>query len=136
MLGNDISPQSGTLVVPDTKNIVAALDPRDRSFLEHKASSYVKSLKNIEELIDLGVLVTGIPIKLQTMAEKRKIIRNFDQCVETYNRWVENNPGIADKVSDSDCHAQDLTERLIYRNPLSETSDKSSSNDLPAISMS
>jgi hypothetical protein len=41
-----------------------------------------------------GTLVSGVPIKLQTLAEKKKIIKNFDECVEVYNNWVdENNMG-------------------------------------------
>jgi hypothetical protein len=39
-----------------------------------------------------------VPIKKQTLAEKRFMIKNFDQCVEVYNNWVNNNPTIAQPV--------------------------------------
>jgi hypothetical protein len=25
------------------------------------------------------------------MAEKKKVIKNFDECIEVYNKWVEQN---------------------------------------------
>jgi hypothetical protein len=34
------------------------------------------------------VLVSGIPIKLHTLTEKAKLIRNIDQCLEYYNNWI------------------------------------------------
>jgi hypothetical protein len=37
------------------------------------------------------ILVTGVPIKLQTMMEKKLLVSNFGQCVEVYNQWVSAN---------------------------------------------
>jgi hypothetical protein len=49
------------------------------------------SYANNKGLIENKILVTGIPIKLQTMLEKSLVVRNFDRCVQVYNDWVENN---------------------------------------------
>ena len=44
-----------------------------------------------DDLQKQRVLVTGIPLKLQSLQEKKQLIRNFDQCVEWYNQWVDKN---------------------------------------------
>jgi len=67
----------------------------DQNYLAQHGEKYVTAFKGIEELVNIGALVTGIPIKLQTMAEKRNVIKNFDECIDIYNKWVdENNMGI------------------------------------------
>jgi len=73
----------------------------DQNYLAHHGPKYVTAYKGITELVERGALVTGIPIKLQTMAEKRKIIKNFDQCVEVYNNWVDTR-GMGVKYTDDD----------------------------------
>ena len=73
------------------KEISRSLSVQDQKFMREHAVKYVKSYKNIAELVDNKVLVTGVPIKLQTMLEKRLVIKNFDQCVEHYNAWVDKN---------------------------------------------
>jgi hypothetical protein len=60
----------------------------DFGYLSKHASKFFKTRKVINELIDHKILVTPVPIKLQTMIEKKLIIKNFDQCVEWYNEWV------------------------------------------------
>ena len=42
----------------------------------------------LAELVDKKVLVTSVPIKLQTMLEKKLLIRNYDECVSVYNEWA------------------------------------------------
>jgi hypothetical protein len=32
--------------------------------------------------------VSGIPIKLHSLAEKASIIKNVDECLLTYNHWI------------------------------------------------
>jgi hypothetical protein len=66
----------------------------DQNYLAMHGKKYVSAYKGIEQLVMQGTLVSGVPIKLQTLAEKKKIIKNFDECVEVYNNWVdENNMG-------------------------------------------
>jgi hypothetical protein len=77
------------------------LSLENQKYLIDHGKNYTTVYNGIEELIGQGVLPTGIPIKLQTLAEKRKIIKNFDQCVEAYNQWVEKNE-FGEKYTDSD----------------------------------
>jgi hypothetical protein len=49
----------------------------------------------IKGMMQLGILPSAVPIKKQTLKEKLSIVRNLAQCVDTFNSWVEKNPGIA-----------------------------------------
>jgi hypothetical protein len=62
-----------------------------QEFLKLNAVKYMKSLQVVDELIDKKILVQGIPIKLQTLVEKRMIIKNFNECAITYNEWANQN---------------------------------------------
>ena len=73
----------------------------DQNFLKQHSQKYKDAYMGIQDLVSLGALVTNVPIKLQTMAEKRLIIKNFDECIEWYNQWVEEN-GIGQKYTDSE----------------------------------
>jgi len=85
-----------------TKNeIFNSLSAGDRQFVRQNSSKYITSYKAIDELVQDKILVTGVPIKLQTMMEKRQLIRNFDQCTEAYNHWVKAT-GIGDPYTDTD----------------------------------
>jgi len=59
------------------------------NFLSNNLSVYQDTAEQIENLTKLGFLVTGVPVKLQTLHEKKQVVRNFDQTVEWYNAWVE-----------------------------------------------
>ena len=74
-----------------TQEITRSLSTADQQFLAQRWPEYQQVDQAIKELVDHKVLVTPVPIKLQTMAEKKLLIKNFDQCVTTYNEWVEKN---------------------------------------------
>jgi hypothetical protein len=81
--------------------IFNSLSTGDKQFLQQHTEKYVNSYKAIDELVQHKILVTGVPIKLQTMMEKRRLIRNFDQCAEAYNQWVRQS-GVGDPYTDAD----------------------------------
>ena len=95
--------------VTSKNNILNSLSTGDQQFLQQHTNQYISSYKAIDELIQHKILTTGIPIKLQTMMEKRRLIRNFDQCVDVYNNWVEKN-GIGSPYTDSALKSQLLNE--------------------------
>ena len=45
-------------------------------------------------MVESGVMINPPPIKKQTLAEKKHIIKNYNHLLEIYNRWIEHNPGI------------------------------------------
>jgi hypothetical protein len=60
----------------------------ENDFIAQHIETYSQSRIELQDLQDQGVLVSGIPIKLHTLTEKAKIIRNIDQCLEYYNNWI------------------------------------------------
>jgi hypothetical protein len=64
---------------------------QEHSFLEKNLNTYVSSNNQILKLVDDGFLVTGVPIKLQSLKEKKLVIKNFNQCIDWYNEWVKQN---------------------------------------------
>jgi hypothetical protein len=52
----------------------------------------------INQMIDPGIIISGPPIKKQTLHEKRKTIKNFDALIEIYNQWAKNNCDIASAI--------------------------------------
>lgn len=60
-------------------------------FVSINLPAYKSTTTQINDLVSNGFLVTPIPIKLQTLKEKKQIIKNFTQCVEWYNTWVSDN---------------------------------------------
>jgi hypothetical protein len=72
----------------DQSAIGSGLSTVDQTFLNDHIDLYRKTSSTIAELVEQKVLVTGVPIKLQTMMEKKLLIKNFNQCVDVYNQWV------------------------------------------------
>lgn len=77
-----------SLSVNDVGNSLSILD--QKFLLEHK-DKYNQAQVGLQELVNNKILVTGVPIKLQTMMEKKLLVSNFGQCVEVYNQWVSAN---------------------------------------------
>jgi hypothetical protein len=66
--------------------ITQSLTVADQKFLLDNAADYKRTSNAIQELVDHKVLTTPVPIKLQTMLEKKLLVKNFDECVEAYNK--------------------------------------------------
>jgi hypothetical protein len=66
-------------------DIIQSLTVQDQKFLIEHGPAYVSATNTIQELIRKKVLTTPIPIKLQTMLEKKLLVKNFDECVDAYN---------------------------------------------------
>ena len=80
------------------RNVAFNLDPIRQQFLSENADNYLKAIGSIERMSTLDIVKTP-PIKKQTLAEKKLIVKNFDQCVEVYNDWIQYNSGIASMVT-------------------------------------
>jgi len=73
------------------RNLVKQLPVSEQKFIAKHGDQYYKSSKSIEKLVDEKILVSGIPIKLQTLVEKRMIVENFNECAILYNEWATDN---------------------------------------------
>jgi hypothetical protein len=95
-------------------DISLSLSSADRDFLLTHGPKYQLVQQAIDELVERKTLTTPIPIKLNTLLEKRLLIKNFDQCVAVYNQWMTDQHskicGLGDVYSDQDIDQQTETE--------------------------
>lgn len=81
-------------------NIVNFLPAEQTSFVQKNHDKYTAVADSMEKMRELGILISSVPIKKQTLAEKMFMIKNLDQCIEYYNGWLNENPEVgADFVS-------------------------------------
>ena len=71
--------------------IANSLSRADQEFLLAHGKNYCIVNDALTELVNKKVLVTSLPIKLQTMLEKKLLIRNYNECVSLYNEWAIKN---------------------------------------------
>ena len=77
--------------LPILKKFYNNLPVTEQKFLNDNGVKYVKTYKRIDELVENRTIITGVPIKLQTMAEKNLLIKNFNECLIWYNEWADKN---------------------------------------------
>lgn len=90
IIGEKLSDKKPTELLP-VESIKTSLSLVDQDFLVQNGHAYNTVTTGIVKMVSNGTLVTGVPIKLQTLSEKRKIVRNFDECMIVYNQWVKEN---------------------------------------------
>lgn len=71
---------------------LCTLDPTSQQFLLNHKTSYHNASSAIAKMTELGILIGGLPIKKQTLAGKKAMVKNWQQCVDVYNRWIDQNP--------------------------------------------
>lgn len=84
----EINPKYQLQVSTTATDVVRYLSTADQRFIQQNVSDYQTVDQALAGLVEDKVLVTPVPIKLQTMAEKKLLIKNFNQCVSVYNQWV------------------------------------------------
>lgn len=67
-------------------------------FLNHYTKQYQSTKNAIAEMVKQKIIITAPPIKKQTLAEKKYIVKNFEQCLSIYNQWIAMNPSIGNPV--------------------------------------
>jgi hypothetical protein len=84
-------------------------------FLEHNKTEYNNLQQAMCRMVELDILVSPPPIKKQTLQDKIRMIKNYQQCLETYNRWAETHSDIADTTSDEQINSQIQKEDRFWR---------------------
>lgn len=69
--------------------IALQLKQNHLEYIKTHTNPYLKTAQGIDQLVVNKVLVTPVPIKLQTMLEKKLLFKNFDDLVKVYNQWVD-----------------------------------------------
>jgi hypothetical protein len=98
------------------RNVAVNLSAEHHQFLSAHSTNYLKAVKSIERMEQLDIAMGLPPIKKQTLAEKKYMIKNFDQCAEVYNTWIEKNPGIAAPVTSESLSALSANEKTFWHN--------------------
>lgn len=102
------------------EGIIPLLSQERQQQLDQYKPGYAMAEKTISQMVNLGIIINGPPIKKQTLGEKRKIIKNFDQLVETYNTWTEENSDMYDSI-DSETLSTTVKEELNFWHDFSST---------------
>jgi hypothetical protein len=91
-------------------DIATSLSSADQQYLLVHGTNYKKVVNDIENLVTQKVLPASIPIKLNTLLEKKLLIKNWNECVQVYNQWMTNPLseicGLADLCSDLEVDQQ------------------------------
>jgi hypothetical protein len=98
----------------DQKGMVSLLPKSQQQMLSPFIYGYNQAQHTINQMIDLGIIINGPPIKKQTLYDKQKTIRNFDQLIEIYNNWALAHPDTASPVFDQDLSEKTQTESKFW----------------------
>lgn len=79
-------------------NLLSLLGTDRKNFLAQHISNYQQAKISIDRMQDLGIIINGPPIKKQTLAEKKHVIKNYNSLIDTYNQWIEKNPRVGSPV--------------------------------------
>jgi hypothetical protein len=85
------------------------------TFLAQHQDRYQQAAESITRMVELGIMPNSVPIKKQTLQDKRTLIRNFDQCVDTYNEWISRHPDLGDRVTDDGLLIQQHGEKNLWQ---------------------
>jgi hypothetical protein len=97
-------PDQGTTLASYTtlSQPLAELLTADRQdFLNQHQRKYQTALTTISDMVATGIIINPPPVKKQTLAEKKHIIKNYNHLLEIYNQWIVLNPDIGLPLEES-----------------------------------
>jgi len=103
------------IVLADVKSVVQYLPEDRKNFIKHNFKNYLTVNQSIDRMIELGILVSPVPIKKQTLKEKRFMVKNFDECVDAYNKWIELNPDIGVPITEENIEQANQREKPVWQ---------------------
>ena len=84
---------------------------------------------------ELDIIMTPPPIKKQTLADKKSVIKNFDRCLEIYNQWAAANPTIAQPLTAEDLDQHVEQENKFWRDFVADKALSGTTNPSQQISI-
>jgi hypothetical protein len=84
-------------------------------FLYKNKTGYIDAINSMIKMQNLGIMISIPPMKKQTLAEKKFMIKNFDKCVNTYNTWQVSNKNIANPVDNNTIVEQNKIENCFWQ---------------------
>jgi hypothetical protein len=112
------------------KGIDTLLDSENQQKLAPYQSGYALAKTTIDQMVKLGIMTSGPPIKKQTLGDKHRIIKNFDELIKVYNCWIDKNPSIGEPVDDHTMQTQISSESDFWHSIINS---KDSAPALPPI---
>jgi hypothetical protein len=82
--------------------IIPYLTSDKKLYAKKIKNNYEKSNSAIEKMVELGIIMSPLPIKKQSLAEKMHMVKNFDQCLRIYNDWIKKNQNLGSTISQQD----------------------------------
>ena len=116
--------------VIDRTGVVPFLDSENQQKLVSYQTGYALAKTTIDQMVKLGIMVGGPPIKKQTLDDKHRIIKNFDDLVKVYNCWVDKNPDFGLTIDDHSIQTQIASESNFWHSIINS---KESAPALPPI---
>jgi hypothetical protein len=110
--------------------VVPFLDSENQQKLAPYQTGYALAKTTIDQMVKLGIMVSGPPIKKQTLNDKHKMIKNFDDLVKVYNCWVDKNPGFGSAIDSHSIQTQISSESNFWHSIINS---KDSAPALPPI---
>lgn len=90
-----------TYQVTLSQPLTELLPEQHQTFLNQHKDPLDRSLRQLKAMVKTGVLVSVPPIKKQTLAEKKHIVKNYQHLLDVYNQWIEQNPGMGRPLENS-----------------------------------
>ena len=84
-----------------TQPLINFLPEQHQNYLNRHQQNYQQSLDHISTMVNQGIMVSAPPIKKQTLAEKKHIVRNYKHLLQVYNTWIEQNPSLGHPLDES-----------------------------------
>lgn len=109
------------------------LPAEQSSFVVNNIEKYTAAKDSISKMVDLGILISPVPIKKQTLAEKMFMINNIDECIEYYNGWVNDNPKSGAVFVDRDQLHDQARQELQNWNPNHAVNHAAESDQFPRL---
>lgn len=107
-------------------DVISAATKKHHEHLIRHRGTYNKVCESIDQMQSLGILTQGVPIKKQTLKEKQQIVTNFSECLDEYNRWIQQHPDLGQEISQSDVDEMCQQEKSYWN-----TSNQLESNSSP-----
>jgi hypothetical protein len=84
-----------------THPLTKLLPANHQEFLNQHQPKYQTSLRTISTMVSTGVMMGPPPVKKQTLAEKKRMVKNYSHLLEVYNKWIRLNPDIGLPLEES-----------------------------------
>lgn len=80
--------------------LIELLPVEHQDFINKHKKNYWTSMSKIDQMVQDGIMINNPPIKKQTLAEKKYMIKNYANLLKVYNQWIGQNPDMGNKLDD------------------------------------